>query len=1528
MSFIYKSQVYNIAKEHVWIGLIVFCLAIMSIFLPKLYGYVSEVEAVNFGSATSLISVPGDPADEDAPYAGQIDLLYISDTYYMAFSSSTGNVDNDYVIYFSTSSDGNSWSSPVTVSSSVKGTETWNLQYNENGSYFGIVYYASSTALTFTTSSDGASWPNDINIRGGAGTMGIGPYLAFAPSSDLVVVVAGDGGKNVFEIRTSTNGSNISWSSSTIAHNSGVDAELNAIGVGISGTSGNEIIHVMYGFDDDCETNPPYHKIIYASSTDLGTTWVTSTVINLVGSDIEALMSHMSFGLDDNGQPGFLYYNTTTSTEDSEDGPYNVTSTVIYGKRASGGSWTTSSIDTASFTYATGTSYTELEFFNTDDPIIGYLGNSYYPMFAVNTSTFNTTTVASEAINETGKIAIAYDTTLEEIGYAYVSGGQLKFATSSLATLVTPYAGNLESISSDAKTKLLWIDDTYYLAFSSSTSDGSYDVFLTTSTNGEAGNWSQPATVYEEVYVSDGSNGFFAFDYNTSSAYFGLAAFATGTDRIDFTTSSNGSTWSSTTTVRDGDSSNNTIIRRLFLKFSDSEDYALIGHMAKINTEYYYSVATSTNGSSWATSSIQRHPYSDAEPSFTGIGISGSGGSRVLHIAYQYASSTYDIIYASSTNNGITWTTTTAALPNTSAIAPLTDITAFSVDDNGLAGLYYFDVTDFGAPTNVTGTPIYAKRSVGGSWTTSSLGTVAFNLSGPPEPADLFFFNTDDPIVLYMGDSFYPYYGVNTSTSFTTSSLSATALGVSSELSGAYDVTNEILGVSWINNSGQLTFTTTSLPTPAAGNTVPTATAITPSQTTASIVTLTTTVADTDSDATTLVLEYSTDNSTWSSSTLATVTDTEGQGGVTTSTGQISGIDTDNDGSVDLTIQWDIETDLANTDDTTVWFRVIPNDGTASGSTVTSASSFAIDTKDPTVPSAVAVNTTSTQSIIFTLPSTTSTDTNFSEYKIYYKAGASGVTESDTAFTSSSDANLGNSNFNGATTTTVSGFATNTQYVFNIWAYDSWAYSTSSASELAAYTLTTVPTSVSATANSQTQITVSYSGNGTQYYTENTTASTNSGWITDTSYAFTGLSCGTSYTFRVKARNGNNVETAWASSVNASTSNCPTGGGGSASPPPAPSAAAPVTQSLSLPANSSHTVSVGNSSHTVSVGTPSNGQISITIQSDPVTLTLAESEEALVDTDNDNVNDLYVKVNSLEPQVELTITAIQDLEFSINQALSTTDSRQVTLYFNSPQATQMAISDTSDFINVGFEDYTATKDWTLTADNGDKTVYVKFRTNSGNTKIVSDTITLTNQATGDCSLTLKQPYKHTQSPAVYYITSECTKRPFNRSDVYFTYFTSWSDVQLTTQAKLDAVADDELDFMPWGPLYDPQYGALVKIVKDPKVYLLLNTERYWITNAGVFESLNYAWAWIEDIATDLLDKYTLGSEINYTDHHPNYTLIKYADSPKVYRLEPDGEEQVKRWIPDEPTFESLGYRWDRIVVIEDSEIYGDGSDLE
>ncbi|MBI2592548.1 MAG: peptidoglycan-binding protein [Candidatus Colwellbacteria bacterium] len=74
----------------------------------------------------------------------------------------------------------------------------------------------------------------------------------------------------------------------------------------------------------------------------------------------------------------------------------------------------------------------------------------------------------------------------------------------------------------------------------------------------------------------------------------------------------------------------------------------------------------------------------------------------------------------------------------------------------------------------------------------------------------------------------------------------------------------------------------------------------------------------------------------------------------------------------------------------------------------------------------------------------------------------------------------------------------------------------------------------------------------------------------------------------------------------------------------------------------------------------------------------------------------------------------------------TASSTAVTLTLGATGATQMMISNVSDFKDAVWETYTTSKAWTLTSGDGVKTVYVRFRDASQNVSVaVTDTITLT-----------------------------------------------------------------------------------------------------------------------------------------------------------------------------------------------------------
>ena len=125
---------------------------------------------------------------------------------------------------------------------------------------------------------------------------------------------------------------------------------------------------------------------------------------------------------------------------------------------------------------------------------------------------------------------------------------------------------------------------------------------------------------------------------------------------------------------------------------------------------------------------------------------------------------------------------------------------------------------------------------------------------------------------------------------------------------------------------------------------------------------------------------------------------------------------------------------------------------------------------------------------------------------------------------------------------TSSGLTPNTQYGFRARArngdgdlspYSGYAY---------LRTLAALPGTAAFSNITQTSIRANWTANGnpagTEYYCGNTTQGTGSGWTTSASWTSSGLSCGQSYTFRVRARNTDGIATDWVSLGSRSTLPC------------------------------------------------------------------------------------------------------------------------------------------------------------------------------------------------------------------------------------------------------------------------------------------------------------------------------------------------------------------------------------------------------
>ena len=118
----------------------------------------------------------------------------------------------------------------------------------------------------------------------------------------------------------------------------------------------------------------------------------------------------------------------------------------------------------------------------------------------------------------------------------------------------------------------------------------------------------------------------------------------------------------------------------------------------------------------------------------------------------------------------------------------------------------------------------------------------------------------------------------------------------------------------------------------------------------------------------------------------------------------------------------------------------------------------------------------------------------------------------------------------------------NTQYGFRARARNGDANTTPYCATSYRYTLANLPGASSFSNVTQTSIRANWTANGnpsgTEYYCENTSTVTNSGWTTNTYWNSAGLTCGTFYTFRVKARNGDGTQTGWTNLGSQSTQPC------------------------------------------------------------------------------------------------------------------------------------------------------------------------------------------------------------------------------------------------------------------------------------------------------------------------------------------------------------------------------------------------------
>lgn len=147
--------------------------------------------------------------------------------------------------------------------------------------------------------------------------------------------------------------------------------------------------------------------------------------------------------------------------------------------------------------------------------------------------------------------------------------------------------------------------------------------------------------------------------------------------------------------------------------------------------------------------------------------------------------------------------------------------------------------------------------------------------------------------------------------------------------------------------------------------------------------------------------------------------------------------------------------------------------------------------------------------------------------------------------------------------------------------------------------------------------------------------------------------------------------------------------------------------------------------------------------------------------------------------------------------------------------------------------------------------------------------------------------KTADNPAVYQI-SKNTKRHLPSIEVFESYGYPWTDIQVVSQAQLDAYPRTEL----------------IRTETSDKTYYFSETRtRRWIPTVPIFDAYSFDWGKVIIINDTEMAVY------------PDCRVIKLADNPDVYQL----SDATKRKITSIDAYNTLGYRWEDINIVNQTE---------
>lgn len=455
---------------------------------------------------------------------------------------------------------------------------------------------------------------------------------------------------------------------------------------------------------------------------------------------------------------------------------------------------------------------------------------------------------------------------------------------------------------------------------------------------------------------------------------------------------------------------------------------------------------------------------------------------------------------------------------------------------------------------------------------------------------------------------------------------------------------------------------------------------------------------------------------------------------------------------------WNSSTDLPTIEDSAVYLRIRPNDGTISATDWVVSNAFGVDNAAPSSVGAPTFGTVTTSSIEVAKPGTV-TENGSGLYQ--WQTRKNETTELGFSATSTN-------------TVTSSGLLANTQYTYDVKFKDNKDNVSDYGTQASKYTLIQIPTGISFDSVGVNSLTVSAGGTLSNistalsglYFSETSGngGGANSNWLQINSYQNTGLSENTQYTFKVMARNGNGTETEYTTTSSKYT----------LADTPTNLSATSDSSSITLAVDSFSNYTSGLSGYYFSRSGANSGWIPTNSWQD-IGLSCGTSYTYSVkyrngdSTETDPV--LITKATSgcsgggggmRAGWGDQPVIPIGGFKMLVNLGASTTANRIVDLNFNaSSDIAKMAISLTGDFSDAVQESYQSVKQFDIcskfggvvinsSCPNGKYIIYAKFYTSYGTTSdVISQSIDL---------VTALQPVKSIAEPLKEVITEAATEQ--------------------------------------------------------------------------------------------------------------------------------------------------------------------------